>query len=421
MSFTAAGDPRSPWPFGDPVATALLGLLEVELRGHGLHWRVAAPERLEVFRDGAPRPGRMIEVSALRDRMARGAKADWPDLVEAAVADWLSGPERGGRGPGSAGSLSGYAAPGPFGVAERADRGASVSLGGNGVPGSFGVAERVDRGTPGLLGGNGVPGSFGVAERMDRGTSGLLGGNGVPGSFGAAERADRGTSGSFGGNGVPGSFGVARSPAVPAWAAPLRSRLMPAQLATATAGALARPALPGLTEVVLCETGPRGGGRLLAAEQAGNWPAAPTEIFAAARANVRQQGALPTERRNVEGANLTLLGGPGPYCPTHVFWLGEYLRRDGVEADGNGALVVLPHRHLVAYHAIETREAVAAAGALLRLASRQFETSPGPLTDQIYWWRADRVSALPVDSAGETLTLLPTPEFEDLLGRLPEL
>ena len=330
MSFTAAGDPRSPWPFGDPVATALLGLLEVELRGHGLHWRVAAPERLEVFREGAPRPGRMIEVSALRGRMARGAKADWPDLVEAAVADWLSESERAGRA--GSGGLGGPAAPGAFGVA----RGPAV-------------------------------------------------------------------------------------PAVPAWAAPLRSRLMPAQLATATDGALARPALPGLAEVVLCETGPRGGGRLLAAEQAGNWPAAPTEIFAAARANVRRAGALPTERRNVEGANLTLLGGPGPYCPTHVFWLGEYLRRDGVEADDNGALVVLPHRHLVAYHAIETREAVAAAGALLRLASRQFETSPGPLTDQIYWWRADRVSALPVDSAGETLTILPTPEFEDLLDRLPEL
>lgn len=330
MSFTAAGDPRSPWPFGDPVATALLGLLEVELRGHGLHWRVAAPERLEVFREGAPRPGRMIEVSALRGRMARGAKADWPDLVEAAVADWLSDSERAGRA--GSGGLGGHPAPGAFGVA----RGPAV-------------------------------------------------------------------------------------PAVPAWAAPLRSRLMPAQLATATDGALARPALPGLTEVVLCETGPRGGGRLLAAEQAGNWPAAPTEIFAAARANVRRAGALPTERRNVEGANLTLLGGPGPYCPTHVFWLGEYLRRDGVEADDNGALVVLPHRHLVAYHAIETREAVAAAGALLRLASRQFETSPGPLTDQIYWWRADRVSALPVDSVGETLTILPTPEFEDLLDRLPEL
>jgi hypothetical protein len=345
MSFTAAGDPRSPWPFGDPVATALLGLLEVELRGHGLHWRVAAPERLEVFRDGAPRPGRLIEVSALRGRMAGGAKADWPDLVEAAVADWLAEFERGGRGPGPSGALGGYPA------------------------------------APRALGTRGIPGA----------------------------------------PGAPGPFGVARGPAVPAWAAPLRSRLMPAQLATATDGALARPALPGLTEVVLCETGPRGGGRLLAAEQAGNWPAAPTEIFAAARANVRREGALPTERRNVEGANLTLLGGPGPYCPTHVFWLGEYLRRDGVEADENGALVVLPHRHLVAYHAIETREAVAAAGALLRLASRQFETSPGPLTDQIYWWRADRVSALPVDCAGETLTILPTPEFEDLLDRLPEL
>jgi hypothetical protein len=206
---------------------------------------------------------------------------------------------------------------------------------------------------------------------------------------------------------------------VPGWAAPLRSRLLPAQLAAATAGALARPALPGLTEVVLCETGPRGGGRLLAAEQAGSWSAGHAEVFAAARANVRRQGALPAERVAVDGARLTMLSGPGPYCPTHVFWLGEYLARDGGADPDNGALVVLPHRHLLAYHAIETIEAVAAVGALLRLASRQFETAPGSLTDQLYWWRAEGVSALPVDCEGDALRILPHPEFEDLLARLP--
>lgn len=314
MSFTVVGDPRSPWPFGDPVATALLGLLEVELRGRGLHWRVSAPERVEVFREGAPAAARRIDVSALGERMRRGAKADWPDLVEQAVAGWLAEAQRDGGG----------------------------------------------------------------SER-----------------------------------------GTAHQDAVPGWAAPLRSRLLPAQLAAATAGALARPALPGLTEVVLCETGPRGGGRLLAAEQAGSWSAARAEVFAAARANVRRQGALPAERVALDGARVTLLSGPGPYCPTHVFWLEEYLARDGAAAPDNGALVVLPHRHLLAYHAIETIEAVAAVGALLRLASRQFETAPGSLTDQLYWWRAEGVSALPVDCEGDALRILPHPEFEGLLARLP--
>ena len=163
MSFTAAGDPRSPWPFGDPVATALLGLLEVELRGHGLHWRVAAPERLEVFREGAPRPGRMIEVSALRGRMARGAKADWPDLVEAAVADWLAEPERVGRG-------------------------ASAGPGGHAAPsGQFGM--------PGIGTGTGTAGTYGAA-------SGQLGAPGISDSYGAA-------SGQFGTSGAPGTYGAA--------------------------------------------------------------------------------------------------------------------------------------------------------------------------------------------------------------------
>ena len=301
MSFTVAGDPRSPWPFGDHVATALLGLLEVELRGRGLHWRVEAPERVEVYRKGRPEPGSRLDVSALRERMARSAKADWPDLVEQTVTGWLA---------------------------------------------------------------------------------------------------------------------EARRNASPAWAAPLRSRLLPAHLAAGTAGALTRCALPGLTEVVLCETGPRGGGRLLAAEQARSLPAGPDEVFAAARANVHLEGELAAERMTVDGARLTLLTGPGPYCPTHVFWLAEYLERDGA-APENGALVVVPHRHLLAYHVIETTEAVAAAGALLRLASRQFETAPGALTDRLYWWRADRVCALPVDDAGETLRILPHPEFEELVARLP--
>ena len=301
MSFTVAADPRSPWPFGDPVATALLGLLEVELRGRGLHWRVEAPERVEVFRKNAGEPASRLDVSALRERMLRSPKADWPDLVEQTVTGWLS---------------------------------------------------------------------------------------------------------------------EARRNASPAWAAPLRSRLLPAHLAVGTAGALARGALPGLTEVVLCETGPRGGGRLLAAEQAGALPAGPEEVFAAARANVHLEGELAAERVSVDGARLTLLTGPGPYCPTHVFWLGEYLERDGAAA-ADGALVVLPHRHLLAYHAIESTEAVAAVGALLRLASRQFETAPGALTDRLYWWRADAVSVLPVDEVDETLRILPHPEFEGLLARLP--
>jgi len=296
MPYTARD--TAAWPFGDPVATALLGLLEVELRGRGLRWRVSAPERLELHRDGTMRPGRGIDVAPLRARMARGAKADW------------------------------------------------------------------------------------LAE---------------------AERADE-----------------AAAQAVAPWAGPLRSRLLPAQLAAATAGALARPALPGLTEVVLCET-PQGGGRLLAAEQAGTWAVPSAEVFTAARENVRRQGALDRERLNVDGANVTVLAGPGPYCPTHVFWLCEYLERDGHAAAENGALVVLPHRHLLAYHPIETTEAVAAAGALLRLAWRQFETAPGPLTDQLYWWREGSVTALPVDAVGETARILPSPEFEGLLSRLPGL
>src|SRR5260370_39673054 len=75
-------DPDSLWPLGDEVATALLGLLEVELRGRGLRWRVIARDRLEGGRTDVPWPGAGVELGPLRERMRGCAKADWPALVE---------------------------------------------------------------------------------------------------------------------------------------------------------------------------------------------------------------------------------------------------------------------------------------------------------------------------------------------------
>src|SRR5258708_22529220 len=49
-------DPDSLWPLGDEVATALLGLLEVELRRRGLRWRGVARAPPAGGRTPPPRP-----------------------------------------------------------------------------------------------------------------------------------------------------------------------------------------------------------------------------------------------------------------------------------------------------------------------------------------------------------------------------
>jgi hypothetical protein len=328
--FGGPGDGRDPgdeadpdhdpvWPFGDPVATALLGLLEVELRRRGRRWRILSRDRLEIAPAGGPWPGECVDLRPLRGRMERCAKADWPELVEQYVGD-------------------------------------------------------LDSATPAWLHARG----------------------------------------------------------------PLRSRILPADSAAGHApGTLWRAVADGLVEAVVTEDGgaawhgsaepggpptmpprPRSGGELLTAEDAVEWGVAHDAVFEAARGNVRAAGPLDAERFALDGTQLVALFGPTHYAATHVLWLDDYLAGIGGWTEDNGALVVLPHRHLLAVHPIESAAVVPAAGTLLHFAAQQFETCPGPISDQLYWWQDGTLSRLPSDSVGETLQLFPTERFAALLDRL---
>jgi hypothetical protein len=320
-----AADPDALWPLGDEVATALLGLLEVELRGRGLRWRVAARDTLEVGRTDAPWPGTHVQLGPLRERMRDCAKADWPELIEQYVS-----------------SLRGFDAAGPDPAPAVVD---------------------------------------------------------------------------------PAAVNTASSAAESVWErmrAPLRARILAADaLDGAANGTLVRHAADGLLEAVVAETSTSTtGGELVSAGDALGWGVAEHEVFAAARANVRGCPRLEAERFTLDGTELLALFGPSHYAATHVLWLADYL--DGAPGwdEANGALVVVPHRHLIAVHPIESAAVVAAAGTLLRFAARQYETCPGPISDQLYWWHGGELNRLPSDSVGETLQVFPSDRFAALLDRL---
>ncbi|MGH3415896.1 MAG: hypothetical protein ACRDSS_05475 [Actinocrinis sp.] len=349
----SGADAEALWPLGDDLATALLGLLEVELRGRGLRWRVVARERLEVGRTDEPWPGSRVELGPLRARMGNRAKADWPELVEHFVSSLRHLGTRPAR-----------------------------------------------RGTSGVLGDLDIEDSVGAAGG-DAATAALVGGTAT-----AWDRAQ-------------GS---------------LRSRILPAHAADAVPGTLHRVIADGLVEAVTSAAAPIGagfastllpqfhhpGGELVMAEQARDWGVSVRAVFEAARANVRAAAHLESGRFALDGFTMHALFGPSHYATTHVLWLSEHLAAIHGYNEENGALVVLPHRHLIAVHAIESAAVVDAAGGLLRFAARQFETSPGPISDQLYWWRGGALSRLPSDSigVGETLHLFPSGPFAELLDRL---
>ncbi len=317
--------PDSLWPLGDEVATALLGLLEVELRGRGLRWRVVARDRLEVGGTDRPWPGTAVDLAPLRERMRESPKADWPELIELYVSNLRNG------------------------------------------------------------------------------------GSGGPGGAGRQEAAE------------DSLWSRVREP--------LRARILPVDSAdTALSGALQRVVADGLLEAVITETPLNGngiaqngdpiGGELVPVGEALGWGVAEHVVFDAARANVRRDTRMEAERFSIDGTELVALFSPSHYTATHVLWLAEHLAGMPGYIEANGALVVLPHRHLIAVHPIESAAVVAAAGTLLRFAAKQFETCPGPISDQLYWWQGGTLTRLPSDSVGETLQLFPSDRFAALLDRL---
>jgi hypothetical protein len=320
-------------PLGDELSTALLGLLDVELRRRDRRWREVGPDRLEIGWIGEPWPGRPVDLAPPRALMAGRPKADWPDLVEQFVNRLCSDELRADE--------------------PRAD----------GLPAD--------------------PWSLAADSLRVR----------ILAADSGAPNPDAEPSAAEG-----------RYPQ----------------------DALRRPVADGLVEAVVAE---RPGGawasgaasspvELCTRAEVESWQVTDAAVFERARANTRADPPPQAAPFALDGAPLTALFGTSHYTAAHALWLPEHFERDPGWAERNGALCVIPHRHLVVVHVIESAKVVDAVGALLRFASRQYETSPGPISDQLYWWQDGGLVRLPSDCVGQTLQLFPTDRFAELLRRL---
>ena len=359
-------DPGLLWPLGDTVGMAALGLLEVSLRELGLRWRVLGVEELEVLealagsgRPGGGRPPMRVDCRGLCRCMRESTTGDWPGLVEEFVQDLMAAGQRSVPESGPVPDQAGASWPVPVPVPVPAPEP---------VPDSSGTSRSVP------------------APESEP----------VPSSTGASWTTVE---------------HLLRSRIVSA--AVLPALLLPGQGPEAV---VCQPVAEGLVEVLEVRSGESL--RLVRAGELAQWAVTGPTAVLRARENVWADGELGRRRFAAEGAMLVELSGPGQYATTHLHWLHRYLAAEPGWSEHNGALVALPHRRLLAAHVIESAAVEHAAGALARFAFRQFETCPGPVSDQLYWWRADRLTRLPSDAVGETLQIFPTEAFAVLLDRL---
>ncbi|WP_261958325.1 immunity 49 family protein [Streptomyces nigrescens] len=147
------------------------------------------------------------------------------------------------------------------------------------------------------------------------------------------------------------------------------------------------------------------------------------ELGQAAFANLM---GVPVEHEEVaiEGrALLHSVYGDSPFVASKALFLSELAQQvTGEPLPKAGALVVVPTRHLLAYHPIVDGSVADAINDLAAYALGAYEDGPGALSPRVYWWHQGGLQSLTViDHATRTFSLQPPPELLGLMKGLVRL
>ncbi|MGW7464632.1 immunity 49 family protein [Streptomyces xantholiticus] len=147
------------------------------------------------------------------------------------------------------------------------------------------------------------------------------------------------------------------------------------------------------------------------------------ELGEAAYANLMR---VPVEDEEVaiEGrALLHSVYGDSPFVASKALFLSELARQVTSEPlPDAGALVVVPTRHLLAFHPIVDGSVADAINDLAQYALGAYQDGPGALSPRVYWWHRGGLTSLTViDTETNTFSLQPPPELLGILKGLVRL
>ncbi|MFF3431885.1 immunity 49 family protein [Streptomyces sp. NPDC002602] len=151
--------------------------------------------------------------------------------------------------------------------------------------------------------------------------------------------------------------------------------------------------------------------------------AVPQELGRAAYANLL---GVPVTHEEVSlggRARLHSLHGDSPFVASKALFLSEVARQvTGEPLPRDGALVIVPNRHLLAYHPITDGSVVDALNGLASYALSAYEEGPGQLSPRVYWWHDGALTSLTViDEDTRTFSLRPPARLLGLMKGLVRL
>ncbi|MCI4041894.1 immunity 49 family protein [Streptomyces sp. TRM75563] len=143
-------------------------------------------------------------------------------------------------------------------------------------------------------------------------------------------------------------------------------------------------------------------------------------LKAAGRANLLVEPVEHEEIRTPSGALLHSVYGDSHFVASKALVLGDLARTlTGHDLPEAGALVVVPTRHLLAFHPIVDASVVDAVNDLGMYAMGAYEDGPGPINPLLYWWRRDGLVRLTAfDEQTRAMQVVPPPELMDLMRSL---
>jgi hypothetical protein len=154
-------------------------------------------------------------------------------------------------------------------------------------------------------------------------------------------------------------------------------------------------------------------------DHADGWGVSRHDLIQTGLRNVLAAGRLSAEPLKIDGGITLFSYGDTAnyYAASHALLLHEYLDPQ----PELGALVSVPHRHLMLVHPIVDQRLLGALNAFLVITPELFEEGPGSITPSIYWHHHGHFTRLPYERKKDRkVTFFPPLAFqEQVLERLP--
>jgi hypothetical protein len=191
----------------------------------------------------------------------------------------------------------------------------------------------------------------------------------------------------------------------------LKVRVYPAGIWPPEMTGVCRPIAEGLVAALVLDFPTTN--RTVNQDEADGWGVQPDELFQLGLEHVRAEDV--PQLVDLFEAPFHLLAGNSFFTATWLLMLDSYL-----EPSQHGALVVVPSRHMVAFHSIVDKSVLGAIAEMLPFAYERCQEGPGSIVPNLYWRRGQNLTLLPSRREHGQILCMPPVEFAEMLTELPD-